>query len=259
MTRSEMDPFIKLVSSKRKGDYEVDGKLIRMGYHKGAFLIKFLNSGSQACVTIKVEPFRTLHIENYYHTVAIQNCPYISHDWFFNDFLIPLAEGLECTEINLIDRSSKDLTHCPNVPFMIFAMAKGRTFYEIYQFENEEYSMFIDTLRDTTLENFHEECKELKLPNIPSKNDVETLARELDGKTDLETVAKEIIKRCSLTNKENLLTQFLDLLIAYQKRAYTGRFMWKYVVSPTKHRYGGTKRKRPRAAATLKRKHHFQW
>ena len=119
---------------------------IEIVYNKGMF-ISFLNSEGKECIGLDYND-NVLYLGNYYFNTT--NCIRIPNDWFFNEFLKPLAKLLKVERIVLHDSSTKQFTSC-NVPMIFFALAGKQTFYNRYGFVNKRFDRYIEKLKTKTL------------------------------------------------------------------------------------------------------------
>jgi hypothetical protein len=127
---------------------------------------------------------------------------------------------------------------------MIFALAKGRTFYEMYEFKNVEYKRFIDSIRFLTLDEF------IKLNGTTE----EFTASELS--TRISEIATTVISECTTEfGMTPTLKAVAKALLQYQeRRRQNGDFKlsWRFVLPMTG---SGKKPKRRKYNFTFRTQH----
>jgi len=122
---------------------------IKIMERDGSHFISFLNSEDQECIGIDYGDNKIYYLGNYYFNTP-ENCIRIPHDWFFNEFLIPLATILGVKKIELDDNSFKKFESC-SVPMIFFALSGKPTFYNKYGFENPKFNAYIEKLKTKKL------------------------------------------------------------------------------------------------------------
>jgi len=133
--------------ARKNVDVKALAKILRRG-ESGEFIlenypitvaegsIQFKNETGEVCIRVD-HADDALTLAEYYSFASKCTCPVISHEWFFNEFLKPLASKLR-VPITLSDSSSKKYDHC-TVKAFVFAMAVNKTFYSKFGFKNARY------------------------------------------------------------------------------------------------------------------------
>jgi len=103
------------------------------------------------CISFKFHREKhQIELDSYYYYQGCSPLP-ITHEDFFNKLLKPISNALGA-RIKLDDASETPMKQCPSVPNLVFYFAKGISFYQRFQFKNEQYTALLDKLREMTVE-----------------------------------------------------------------------------------------------------------
>ena len=143
-----MDEFVKEIRTKENKIVTFDGPelyRIKIIHHNGTIYLSFLNRDGEECIGVDYYDNKTLTLGNYYFNTPI-DCVRVPNDWFFIEFLTPLAEALGANRIILNDASSKKFESC-TVPMIFFVLAGKGTFYNHYGFRNKVFEDYVEKLK----------------------------------------------------------------------------------------------------------------
>lgn len=147
-----MDAFIKEIKTNENKVVLFDGPelyRIEIVHHNGTIYLSFLNSEGKECIGIDYYDNNTLTLGNYYFNTPI-DCVRVPNDWFFIEFLTPLAKALGANRIILNDASSKKFESC-TVPMIFFVLSGKLSFYNRYGFRNKVFEDYVEKLKKKKL------------------------------------------------------------------------------------------------------------
>lgn len=178
---------------------------------KHATLI-FENETRDHCIEIEINP---LYIElvYYYYNVPINECPRIPHDFFF--YFLKQLGILYRKDIQLTDVSKKTTegSDCV-IESNVFAFAGYPTFYQRYQFVNENFGDFVRFVQSMSWLQF---CQTAHI-SIARDQYPKLLkwfgAHQMDEHSNMEMISKQMVDECKSSKKDNKLMAWLAGLIA---------------------------------------------
>ena len=128
---------------REKVFFTINGKRIETAFRVGKFNIDILPTipdRERTCVNMMIDKKEPMYLSNFYYYSEMDKCPTTSHADIFN--LFDVISSVYTKPIKLDDASTKQVRDHKNCKFnkFVMAMAKGRTFYNIYGFQNKAFT-----------------------------------------------------------------------------------------------------------------------
>ena len=194
----------KLIEGDRmeKVFFTINGTRIETAFSVGKKKIDILPTipdGKKTCVNMQIDK-RPMYLSNFYYYTKMHQCPTTSHADIFN--LFDAISSVYKKPIDLYDASTKKVHDHKNCIFdkLVMAMAKGRTFYNIYGFQNKAFT---------------EALMKTQPIQLTSGSKLALLYEELSNSNaddvSLKQAAEYAIKNCQHQNNQKMLS-FIDEL-----------------------------------------------
>ena len=153
---TEMKAAIDARSKGASWDVPIDGKHIKVTMQREEDNEYKFDIGG--CITFLYTPplwdegEGKIYLKKYYFEEGCAGKLLMPHQTFF-DLLDMVGKKLDVAELNLTDKSTKDLKWC-RLPVHIFALAGYKTFYGRYNFTNPLFDAHIQRIRNLPLSEF---------------------------------------------------------------------------------------------------------
>lgn len=178
------------------------------------------------CIDVEVSD-ENIKLENYYFYKSIDDdCEKIPHEDFFK-LLDAIASVLEL-DVHLHDASTKKVKDSYSefcvVPHYLLALVKGRTFYNHFEFKNEEYDAVIQRARKQKLMDFNPELEPLyKRISGESHATLKEVAQFLMDKCHRDDAAFSSFRQAFMKNLKDQLPSSMLFVKKFTPRNYNVR------------------------------------
>jgi hypothetical protein len=198
-----------LISSKtpRTVIFYIDDKRVPSVFHIGDNEIAVQNKDNGKCIYMTLRDDGNMELDNYYYFENIKTCPSIPHAVFF-ELLDFIAYETGCSTISLVDRSSKSIGTCM-IPRDVMALAKNKTFYNRYGFDNLRFDTELKRLQSMLALEFLSERR-------PHAVDFFLTIKELHPDMTLKQLASKLVEWCGSsqydeTTYDSLMLSLTDI------------------------------------------------
>jgi hypothetical protein len=241
------DLFQSLIKSNKRTFFGFERKT---GHHVVTYknLVEFDGKGNifvidtdgEKCIQMSIDDDLVVEdylvLEDYYYHLKGKCRKDLSHEDFF--ILLDFLSRVFNLEQRLVD-ASRQTIQCFDITNKILRLAKGKTFYNRYDFTNE-YS-----------ETFYARMEKRTLDGLLSKEDLAFCEKELNCNEDttMKELCKEILDRikffCGLDKESGRFKDFNDLILHVNDAVSTAMMRYRETISGSVRQYY---RKKPPAS-----------
>ena len=160
--------------SSEKVFFTINGKRIETAFRVGKYNIDILPTipnGERTCVSLLIAKKQPMYLSNFYFYSNMHQCPTTSHADIFNVF--DAISSVYKTPIYLTDLSTKQVRDHYNCIFsnFVMAMAKDRTFYNIYGFQNKAFTEALNKTQSSKLTSVFDKKLALLYKKLSNSDD----------------------------------------------------------------------------------------